>query len=179
MKIVKTILLVIVGIIALVLIVAMFTKKEYAIEREIVINQPKQVVFDYIKLLKNQDNYSKWAKMDPNSKKVYKGTDGTVGFVSAWESLDKNVGQGEQEIVKIDEGNRIDLGLHFIKPFDAKASAYMVTETVTENQTKVKWGFASKMPYPMNIMLLFMDMEKMLGDDLNIGLTSLKGILEK
>jgi hypothetical protein len=39
--------------------------------------------------------------MDPNMKKTYTGTDAEVGFISAWESTDKNVGVGEQEIKKI------------------------------------------------------------------------------
>jgi hypothetical protein len=35
------------------------------------------------------------------------------------------------------------------------------------------------MPYPMNIMLPFMNMEEMLGGDLENGLKNLKNILEK
>jgi len=101
MKILKKILLVAVSLIAILLITAIFTKKDYAVEREITINKPKQVVFDYIKYLKNQDYFSKWATMDPNIKKDYRGTDGTVGFVSAWESDNDDVGKGEQEIKKI------------------------------------------------------------------------------
>lgn len=179
MKIIKILLLSIVGIVALVLIAALFVKKEYAVEREIVINKPKDEVFNYIKYLKNQDNYSVWANMDPNMKKEYKGTDATVGFISAWESEDKNVGKGEQEIIGIKEGERVDYELRFIEPFEAKDHAYMITEKVGENQTKVKWGFDGKMKYPMNLMLVFMDMDKMLGDQLMTGLKNLKSTLEK
>lgn len=83
MNILKKILIAIAMLIAAVLLAALFIKKDYAVEKQIVINKPKQTVFDYIKLLKNQDNYSKWAMMDPNMTKTYRGTDGTVGFVSA------------------------------------------------------------------------------------------------
>jgi len=55
----------------------------------------------------------------------------------------------------------------------------MSTEAVGGNQTKVKWGFNGKMPYPMNLMLLVMNMDKMLGDQLQTGLNNLKTILEK
>src|ERR1700757_4744620 len=96
MKILKRILIVIAVLIAIPLIVALFTKKDYAIEREVVINKPKQDVFNYIKMLKNQPNYSKWAMDDPNAKMTFTGTDGTVGFISAWES--NKVGKGEQQI---------------------------------------------------------------------------------
>jgi len=65
MKILKIALLLFLGIIALALISAAFLEKEYAVEREIVINKPKAEVFNYVKMLKNQENYSLWATMDP------------------------------------------------------------------------------------------------------------------
>jgi hypothetical protein len=179
MRIIKKILIAVVLLIVIVLITALFTKKEYSVERQITINKPKEEVFTYVKYLKNQDNFSKWASMDPAMKKEYRGTDGTVGFVSAWESDKDDVGKGEQEIRKIANGERIDFGLHFIEPFEGKADAYMITEALSQNATQVKWGFQSKMPYPMNIMLLCMDMEDMIGKDLEIGLNNLKNKLEK
>lgn len=161
------------------LIAALLIKKHYAVEREITINKPKRVVFDYIKFLKNQDNYSKWAKMDTEMKKSYRGTDGTVGFVSAWESKNKEVGKGEQEIKKIIEGDRVDFELRFFEPFKSTEPAYMATESLSDNQTKVRWGFNGHMKYPMNLMLVFMDFEKMIGNDLETGLYNLKTELEK
>lgn len=40
-------------------------KKEHFVKREIVINAPRQKVFDFLKLLKNQDKFNKWAKANP------------------------------------------------------------------------------------------------------------------
>jgi hypothetical protein len=180
MKIIITVLVVIAIVVGIVLIVALFVKKDYSVEREITINKPGQEVFNYVKYLKNQNKYSKWATMDPNMKTEFTGADGTVGFISAWDSNEKNVGKGEQEIKKISEGERIDYEIRFIKPFAAVADAYMITESLSSgNQTIVKWGFKSKMIYPMNIMLLCVDMNKMIGDDLDTGLANLKSILEK
>lgn len=59
------------------------------------------------------------------------------------------------------------------------ANAFMSTESKGNDQTLVKWGFESGMKYPMNLMLLFMNLEKMLGNDLMIGLNNLKQKLEK
>ena len=178
MKILKKILFVFLGLIVLVGIIALFVKKEYAVVREVTINKPNSEVFQYIKLLKNQDNFSVWATMDPDMRKEYRGTDGTVGFVSAWDSEKKNVGAGEQEIINITEGERLDFELRFLEPFKSTDYAHMITESVGENQTKVKWGFNGKMNYPMNLMLIFMDMEEMLGKDLEQGLSNLKTVLE-
>jgi hypothetical protein len=179
MKILKKILTFIGIFIGLVMIAAIFVKREYSVEREIVINKPKQQVFDYVKFLKNQDNYSKWAMMDPKMKKEYTGTDGTVGFISSWDSEDDQLGRGEQEIKKITEGERIDFQLRFFEPMSSTSPAYMTTDSVSATQTKVKWGMSGTMAYPTNVVLMFMDISEILGRDLTTGLTTLKGVLEK
>jgi hypothetical protein len=179
MKILKRILIVVVILIAIPLIVALFVKGDYAIERQTVIKKPKQDVFNYIKYIKNQDNYSVWVKRDPAMKREFKGTDGTVGFISAWDSKDKEVGKGEQEITNIVDGDRMDMKLRFKAPFEATDDAYLTTEAADANQTKVKWGFTGKMPYPFNFMMLFINMDKEVGKDLQQGLDNLKSVLEK
>jgi len=166
------------GIIILFLLLALIAKKGYSVHREIVINKPKQEVFDYVKLLKNQDNYSKWVMTDPNMKKIFKGTDGTVGFVYGWNG-NKQAGEGEQEIKKIKDGESTDVEVRFVRPFTAVGHADMVVSPAPGNQTHVRWGMSSSMKYPMNVMLLFMNMDKLLGKDLDISLNTLKGILEK
>src|ERR1700712_4610257 len=116
MRIFKAILVAVIIIIAVPLIMALFVRKDYTVEREITVNKPVEEVFNYVKYLKNQDNYNKWVMVDPGMKKQYKGTDGTVGFVYSWDS-NKDAGKGEQEILKIVEGNRIDSEVRFEKPF--------------------------------------------------------------
>ncbi len=51
MKNLKKIFAVIAIIIAIPLVVALFVKKDYVVEREIIINKPKAEVFEYIKFL--------------------------------------------------------------------------------------------------------------------------------
>ncbi|WP_259016964.1 SRPBCC family protein [Emticicia fluvialis] len=179
MKTLKIILFAVIGIIALALVAAMFVKEDYAVEKEVIINKPKAEVFNYVKYLKNQNNFSVWASMDPHMKKTFKGTDGTTGFVSAWQSKNEDVGTGEQTIINVVEGQRIDYMLRFIEPFESSANAYMATESVDSTHTKVKWGFSGKMEYPTNLTLVFMSMDQMIGKDFETGLNNLKGILEK
>lgn len=173
----KKILLVIAIIIAVPLIVALFVKRDYSIEKSITIQRPKEAVYDFIIHVKNQDLYSKWAKMDPQMKKSYSGEDGKVGFISSWDSQEKNVGQGEQEILSISDSGLV-MELRFLKPFKTVNNAYMYASSLGENETRVTWGFKGSFPYPMNLMGLFMNMEKAVGNDLDEGLVNLKGILE-
>lgn len=176
---IKKLSIIIAIITALPFIIALFVKSDYAVERQVTINKANSDVFSYIVLLKNQNNYSKWANMDPNMTKSYQGTDGTVGFISAWESDNEDVGIGEQEIIKITPEQRVDFELRFLSPFESTSPAYMTTSPSTANSTKVVWGFEGHMAYPMNLMFLFMDFEKIIGDDLQTGLDNLKIVLEK
>lgn len=177
MNTISIILIALAFLVALPLLIALFIQKEYTIRREIVINKSKDEVFAYIKFLKNQDYYSKWVMTDPTMKKDFRGTDGTVGFVYAWDSTNKNAGKGEQEITKVIGGELLDIEVRFKKPFEAIAKTPFTTESLSADQTKVAWGMKGKSSYPMNLMNPFMD--NLLGKDLQISLTNLKNILEK
>jgi uncharacterized membrane protein len=176
MRIIKTILKVIVALVIILLVAALFMPKDYTVEKSITINKPKTEIFSYIRSLKNQDNFSKWAKMDPAMKKSSKGADETIGFTTMWEG-NSDVGKGEQEIKKIDEGKRIDFELRFEKPMKDVAQAYMTADSTGTNKTLVKWGITGHMNYPMNIMGLLMN--KMIGGDFETGLANLKALQEK
>jgi uncharacterized protein YndB with AHSA1/START domain len=179
MKIFFGIIIALAVIVVLMLLIGIFVKKDYSVAKEVVINKPRSEVFNYLRLLKNQAKFSVWASADPNMKTEFRGTDGSEGFVSAWDSDNKNVGKGEQEILKIADGERIDYELRFLKPFKSTSWAYITTTAVDDNHTMVHWEFNGKMKYPSNLMLLFMNMGKMVGNDLDKGLQNLKANLEK
>ena len=176
MNIIITILLIVAGIIALLLIIAFFMKRGHYVKREIIINAPQQKVFDYLKLLKNQDKFNKWAKADPNRNWEYKGTDGTIGFIIAW-SGNKDAGEGEKEITNIIEGKRIETQIRFVKPMITTANVVMEIESLSNNQTKVYFSNAGTLKYPVNIMIPMV--EKMFPKDMDVSLATLKNILEK
>lgn len=177
MKLIKKILLGLGVLLALVLLVALFVKKDYAIERQISINKPNDEVFEYLKSLKNQQNWSTWNQVDPEMKLTFRGTDGRVGSVSAWES--NMMGDGEQEVMKIIEGERIDTELRFKGMFASVSPAYLKTEVLTDSTTRVTWAMSGKMHYPMNFMQVFISMEDMIGTEYEKSLVQLKGVLEK
>ncbi|MBU2018528.1 MAG: SRPBCC family protein [Bacteroidetes bacterium] len=179
MKFLKKLFYGILVLIALFLIAAFFVDGKYSVEKKIVVNRPSAEVYDYLKNLKNQAEYSVWQKIDPQMKKSYIGKDGTVGFVSAWESNNDKVGKGEQELTKLIEGQRIEMELRFFEPFEANDKAYFTTKKQGLNSTEVSWGFKGEMSYPTNLFLLVMDMEELIGKDLEEGLVNLKSQLEK
>lgn len=175
MRILKGILFLVIGLIVLWLIAGLFISKDFSCVRSVTIQKPKAEIFEFIKYLGNQEKFSKWAKMDPEMQHGLKGNpDGTVGAISWWNG-NKDVGQGEQEIKSLKEGERIDFELRFEKPMKSTANAYLSTTDEGAN-TKVSWGIEGKSPYPWNVMNLFMD--KMMGGDLETGLNNLKAVME-
>ncbi len=166
------------GLIVLVLLLAAVTRKDYNLERSIVVNKNLEDTYHFISSIETQDSWSKWANLDPNMKKQYIGTDRTVGFISKWDSDHKNVGSGEQEIKKLVPNEKVETEMRFLKPFKSVAHGYFTTTAVNENQTKVAWGFKARMPYPFNLMMVMMNMERMLGNDFEEGLANMKKKIE-
>ncbi len=171
MKILKRILIGLLVLVAIALIVAAIAPKEFSAEKQIVINKPIAEVFNYVKYVKNQDNYGVWQLMDPGMKKTYSGTDGTIGFTYSWDS--KKLGKGSQTITNVVEGEKIETALDF--GFGKPAQSYITTKENNPSQTTVTWGIKGKSPYPFNIMNLFYDMSK----DFEKGLQNLKDVMEK
>lgn len=175
MNILVIILAVIAGIIALLLIAALVMTRKHFVKREVIINAPRQKVFDYIKFLKNQETFNTNAMADTDRKKEFRGTDGTVGYVYAW-SGDKSAGVGEKEIMSIVDGQSVEMEIRFVKPMKTSARILMETETLANGQTKLSWSNAGALPYPFNVMIPMM--QKHVVKDMDSSLNNLKNILE-
>lgn len=147
------------------------------IEKSIRINRNSGLVFEYLKMTKNQDNFSVWNMADPNMKKSHKGTDGTVGFLYSWDSTMKNVGAGEQEITAIKEGKSIECAIRFSRPMQNTGKTKFEISNLGDNESTVTWIFDSPSKFPMSLFSPIF--KKMLGKDLEKGLINLKNILEK
>ncbi|MEO7531258.1 MAG: SRPBCC family protein [Sediminibacterium sp.] len=167
------------AVIAIMLIAAALLSEDYTIETDIVINKPKQEVYNYLKILRHGEHYNKWVMQDPNLRKEFHGTDGTVGFIYKWDSDMKVVGQGEQEITALTEGKKIDYELRFFKPFKNVCGSSLVTEIVNDSQTTVSFSFYGKRNYPMRIFHFLLNLRKVLKKDLHASLVNLKTVLEK
>ena len=165
------------GVLLLVLVGYLAGPATYDVSRSIEINRPSDEVYRYLKFLKNQDEWSPWQKKDPNMKKDFRGTDGTVGAVSSWEG-NRDVGSGEQEITRLVEGKRVESQLRFFKPWKSQSDAYMEVEATGAAKSTVRWGFSGRNGFPMRLMMLFMNMDKMVGKDFEEGLANLKAQME-
>lgn len=179
MSILSTVLIAVALLIALPFIAAMFMKSEFSIVRETTINKPQHEVFAYVKQLRNHQHFNKWIMADPALRLEFRGTDGTVGFVSAWDSYEKSVGKGEQEITRIQDNEQIDYEIRFEKPFEGTALVRIDTRPAPGGATHLRWSFEGTRNYMMKVMRVVVNMDKMLGGDMETSLSTLKNNLEQ
>jgi hypothetical protein len=168
----------IIGLIALVFAVAIFTKKDYTIVRDIKINKPDTVIFDYLRFLDNHKDFNAWFLKDPNMVETSENKDGQVGYILNYEG-NKDLGAGEQELIALKPYELIDIELRFIKPFKSISRTPFELQKVGTSETIVTWTMHGKMNYPLNFGLLFIDMDKFLGKDVQKSLENLKSQIEK
>jgi len=172
------ILLIILLIIVLLLLSASFLSDHYCIEASIVINRPVEKVFEFIRYLRHADRYNKWTMVDRNLKRSFLGTDGTVGFVTSWDSELNQVGKGEQEIIALQEGTRVDYEIRFEKPFQNISHTYISTVGLSDTRTEVQWVFKGKRNLQLKVVHLVFNLQRGLSKDINESLTNLKRVME-
>jgi hypothetical protein len=176
MKLLKYIGFGLLALIVFILFVALFVPRSFVYEKTVVINAPIDSVWKNVNSLAALDKWSPWNDHDPNMKKEVWGEDGTVGAKQSWES--EIVGSGSQTIETVQKPVLFETKLDFYKPQKSHGKAY-VKLVADGARTSATWGMTGSMPYPFNIMVLFMNMEKSMGKDWNNGLSKLKALSEK
>ena len=172
MKLLKILLYILLGGAALVVLLGLFAKKDYHIERSIEIDASKAMVYEYARYFKNFEQWSPWSAYDPNLKQVIEGTDGALGATYKWSGNDK-VGVGEQTITAISP-DRIDMEIRFQKPWESTSPVFLSFEDAPEGKTKVNWGFDMHVDFPWNGMAMFTNVDAGVGKDYERGLETLK-----
>ncbi len=178
MKVLKIIGILILILIVLIIIVGLIAPKDYSVERTLVINAPKEIVFDHVKYWRNWQAWSPWVERDSLLQSTVEGKDGELGSKYKWIGNPKITGEGELTNTGVKELEEIAYQMHFIKPWESFSEGYV--RIVDENgATKVAWGLYGKNPFPWNVIMLFMSMDKMVGNDFSRGLEMLQNICEQ
>ncbi len=151
--------------------------KKMIIEKSVTINKPVNEVFDYLKITRNQEEFSVWNMKDPGKNTSSRGTDGTVGFIYTWDSKDKSVGAGSQEIKQITDNEIIVYEVRFERPMKNVAETKFILKSVSESRTEVTWSFSGPTKFPMSLFSPIF--KRMLGKDILTGLENLRNRLEK
>ncbi len=172
----KKILYVLGGLAAVYFILCLAGPSSMKVERSIEINAPADMIKSKITDLKFfHESWSPWTEKDPGMKVTYTGENGKEGSTMAWESTVKEVGNGSMTYVHT-HGDTVMQTLHF----DGHQSDAHIYHVVVASGTgsKVTWIMADETPFVFRAMMLFMNMDKMIGPDFEKGLAKLKVAIE-
>ncbi|MDO8981169.1 MAG: SRPBCC family protein [Afipia sp.] len=164
-------------LIAIILIVAAMRPDTFRVQRSIDINAPAEKIFPLINDYRHWGSWSPYEKVDPAMQRTFSGAPSGKGSVYEWNG-NKNVGHGRMEIMDTTPSSKVVIKLDFFSPFEAHNTAEFTMQP-KGNATNVTWAMQGPVPYMMKIMHMFMNMDRMCGDQFQQGLSSMKAVAEK
>lgn len=170
LKIIGTVLLAIVGI--LVIVVAIQPTDGH-IEKSIVINAPPSSVFPHVSQYKNFNAWSPWAKMDPEAKQSFEGTDGTLDAKMSWDG--PKTGTGSLWLIEVDPNKHVKSGMKFGGADDTYYNDFFLEPE--GNGTKVTWTYDGPNS-GLSGKAFWLIMNPMMSGQYEDGLADLKAIVE-
>lgn len=176
MRALKTLLIILLAVIALAVILGLMGPKSSTVSRSVVIHATAPVVYAHANSLQHMAEWSPWSKKDANMEVTYSSEEGGVGQTSTW-SGNPDVGKGKQEISAMVPDKAVDLKITFIEPFEAVAEADLDLIAMGDS-TKATWTYSGENGFFSRIYLMFNDMDKMIGPDFQDGLSQLKALAE-
>jgi uncharacterized protein YndB with AHSA1/START domain len=148
----------------------------FRIERRMTVDAPPQEVFAQVNDFRKWDDWSPWAKLDPDATVAFEGPRAGQGAVFKWAGNDK-IGQGTMTLVASKPGEFVRVDVEFVKPFEGKSTSEF-TFRPQGDRTQVTWTSYGPMTFLSKAMCLIMNMEKMLGPDMEKGLVQMKAVAE-
>lgn len=171
-------ILIAIAILLAVLTVVIATQPaEFRYTRSMAIAAPPEALFDQINDLKKFQTWNPWAKVDPNSTITYSGPATGVDSSYAWKG-NKEVGEGRMTIIESKPNELVRARMEFLKPFAATHTAEFAFK-LENGQTTVSWSLYGQNNFMGKAMSLFIDCDKMCGDQFLQGLATLKANTEK
>ncbi len=176
MRALKTILIIIVALIALLVVLGLFVgPRTTVVQRSTVVNATPAVIYPKIANLRTMHSWSPWKDMEKGQENRWEGEEGTVGSVHHW--VGDTVGTGSQRIITMEQDRSVDTELKFIEPWEA-TSQVRLELAGSDSATTVTWTMTQENDLMGRIMTVFMDMDGMIGPDFEKGLSNLKQIAE-
>lgn len=175
----RTVLKVVLGVVLLattVVLALAFTRPDrFEVVRRTTIAAPPDRVFALVNDLHAFNRWSPWVRMEPDVALRYSGPASGPGAAFAWEG-DKT-GAGSMAIRAATPPSRVEMDLHFLKPFDSRSSVDFGLAPEGAG-TAVSWAMRGPMPFISKLMSVFFDMDAMIGPDFERGLANLKALAE-
>jgi hypothetical protein len=148
----------------------------FRIERRMLVDAAPLDVFAQVNNFHRWEDWSPWAKLDPDAKVAFEGPPAGPGAIFKWAGNDK-IGQGTMTLVENKPGEFVRIDVEFVKPFEGKNTSEF-TFRRQGDRTLVTWTSTGPMTFMTKAMCLIRNMETVLGPDMENGLVQMKAVAE-
>jgi hypothetical protein len=167
----------VVVLIAAVFILAATRSDAFQVQRATTIGAAPEKIFPLINDFQNWSAWSPYEQKDPAMKRTFSGAASGRGAVYEWDG-NAQVGKGRIEITETAAPSQVTIKLDMIKPMEGHNVVSFTLEP-RGTATRVTWAMRGVCAYPAKVLGLFLNMDKMVGGDFEIGLANLKALAER
>jgi Polyketide cyclase / dehydrase and lipid transport len=152
-------------------------RTEYLVQRETVVDAPRRAVYEQLVDFHRWTAWSPWEDVDPDMDRSYAGSEHGPGATYAW-SGNRKAGAGRMVITEVVPDERVDIDLHFLKPF--KADNRIVLQLDPQGEaTRITWSMVGRRTFMTRVMGIFTSMDTFVGKDFDKGLAQLTALVER
>ena len=164
-------------LVLVVAVLASFQPDTLRVQRSATIAAPAAKVFPLVDDFRRWTAWSPFETMDPTMRRSYGTPAAGKGATYAWDG-DGKAGAGRMTIVESVPASKVGISLDFERPMKDHADVAF-TFVPQGDATQVTWTMESRHNVVSRVMCVFLDPEKMIGDDFARGLAALKAVAEK
>ena len=157
----------VISIVFALLSLAVFTSNDYQVERFVVL---KASSAEILNCLNNDSLKPSWIPWIPTEAVTNILNDNGI-LELHWNYVEGSV-SGVQKLI-YNEGNRLEFDVHFTAPNESYSKSIFFIDEVSEGK-KLTWIFKGYKPFPKNALNAFLDMDKIIGNQLEEGLAKFK-----
>src|SRR4051794_6277183 len=110
----KIILIALAFLIVVFVVVVLNRPADFRVARQIIISAPPVIVFPHVNDLHKWQEWSPWARLDPNAKSTFEGPPGGVGAIFRWDG-NMQVGAGSMKVIESHASDLVKFQLDFLK----------------------------------------------------------------
>ncbi len=171
----KKILIALAVIIVAFLIIVAMQPAEFRVTRSATFAASPAALFEQVNNLHKFETWNPWQKLDPNIKNTYSGPPAGVGASCSWVG-NSDVGTGASTITESRPGELVRFRMDWKEPMEG-TSTVDFTFKPAGYKTVVTWDMYGPNNFMGKAMGLFIDVDKMCGDQFEKGLANLNSVV--
>jgi uncharacterized protein YndB with AHSA1/START domain len=175
MKVLRALFFLLLGLVALFFVTGLFLPQTAHVERSMTTTASPATVYGLVDGFKRFNEWSPWASLDPATKYTYSGPETGVGARMEWASTNPDVGNGSQEVIAVEPGQRVTHKLDFGMDNPTTSTISLVPEGTG---TRVTWTLDTDFSGSLIGRYFGLALDRMVGPDYEKGLAQLKALAE-